>query len=191
MLRDHNILAIAHDAGSARRAVLALEAIEPADDQLGTVVMGTVADGSADGEGLNDDNGRVDPEGVGMQVLPRVLLGGLIGAAIGAVVVGGGALVLGASGWQLVGAAAAGALMLSVFGAMWLTFAGFGGSDAYRQTFVDAATSELTIVSVHTDDHDEAAAALQRLSGDDELTVFSVDRFGHVAYEVPPRSRAD
>ncbi len=186
LLRDHNILAIARDADSARRAVLALEAIEPADDRLGTVVLGSVADGDPGGEGQTDDNGRVDPEGVGRQVLPRVLAGGLIGALVGAVVVGGGALVLGARGWQVVGAAAAGALMISVFGAMWLTFAGFGGSDAYRQTFADTATSELTIVSVHTDDPDEAAAALERLSGDDELNVLSVDRFGHVVYEVPP-----
>ena len=42
LLRDHNVLAVAHDTESARRAVLALEAVEHADDQLGTVVMGAV-----------------------------------------------------------------------------------------------------------------------------------------------------
>jgi hypothetical protein len=184
LLRDHNILAVAHDTESARRAVLALEAVEPADDQLGTVVMGAVP-GAADRAAADDDNGRVDPEGVGRQVIPRVLLGGLIGAVVGAIVVGGGALVLGATGWELVGAAAAGAMLLSVFGAIWFAFAGFGGSDAYRQTFVDEAATELTIVSVHTDDPQEAAVARQRLAGDADLTIVAVDRFGQTAEEPP------
>ena len=187
LLRDHNVLAIARDSGAARRAVLALEAIEPADDQLGTVVMGS-APRDAGSEPPDDTNGRVDPEGVGRQVIPRVLTGGLIGALVGAIVVGGGALVLGATGWEVVGAAAAGAMLLSVFGAIWLTFAGLGGSDAYRQTFVDEATNELTIVSVHSDDPGEAVAARERLSGDAELTVLVVDRFGQVVDEPPPSS---
>ena len=178
LLRDHNILVIAHGVEPARRAVLAVEAIEHADDQLGTVVMGAVP--GADGEIANDDdNGQVDPEGVGRQIIPRVFLGGFAGAVVGAIVVGGGALLLGATGWELVAAAVAGAALLSVFGAIWLTFAGLGGSDAYRQTFVDDSASELTIVSVHTDDPDEAAAARERWSGDAELTIVSVDRFGH------------
>jgi hypothetical protein len=185
ILRDHNVLGIASDAEVGRRAVLALEGIEHADDQLGTVVMGSVPD-DVDGDSA-EGNGRVDPEGVGRQVVPRVLLGGFLGAIVGAIVVGGGALLLGAEGWEVVGAAAAGAMLLSVFGAMWLTFAGLGGSDAYRQTFVDDATTELTIVSVHTDDPDEAAAARSRLAGINDVTVFSVDRFGHVV-DAPPSS---
>ena len=168
--------------------MLALEAVEHADDQLGTVVMGAVP-GGTDSESPDDGNGRVDPEGVSRQVVPRVLAGALIGALVGVLVIGGGALVLGATGWRLVGAAAAGAMLLSVFGAIWLTFAGFGGSDAYRQTFVDAAASELTIVSVHTDDPEEAAAARERLAGDPELTILSVDRFGQFADELPPSSK--
>lgn len=187
LLRDHNVVAIARDAESARRAVLALESIEHADDQLGTVVMGAVPGPNVEAA-PDDENGRVDPEGVGRQVIRRVLLGGLIGGLVGAVLVGGGALVLGATGWQVAGAAVAGAMLLSVFGAIWLTFAGLGGSDAYRQTFVDETASELTIVSVHTDDPDEAAAARARLAGDADLTVLAVDRFGHVESKLPPSS---
>jgi hypothetical protein len=183
LLRDHNVLAIAGDAESGRRAVLALEGIEHADDQLGTVVMGALTD-DEDAEST-DDKGHVDPEGVGQQVVPRVLLGGLIGAIAGAVLVGGGALLLGATGWELVGAAVAGAVLLSVFGAMWLTFAGLGGSDAYRQTFVDDAATELTIVSVHTDDPDEADAVRSRLAGRSDVMVLSVDCFGQVVDEPP------
>jgi hypothetical protein len=183
VLRDHNVLALASDAEVGRRAVLALEGIEHADDQLATVVMGAVNDDVA--AESTDGNGRVDPEGVGRQVLPRVLLGGLVGAIAGATVIGGAALLLGAEGWEVAGAAAAGAMLLSVFGAMWLTFAGFGGSDAYRQTFVDDAATDLTIVSVHTDDPDEAAAVRSRLATIDDVRILSVDRFGQVLDEPP------
>ena len=41
LLRDHNVLFVARDADTGRRAVLALESLEHADDQLGTVVMGS------------------------------------------------------------------------------------------------------------------------------------------------------
>ena len=178
LLREHNVVALAKDAESARRAVLALESIEHSDDQLGTVVMGTaLGDGGAPRQ-PDDGNGRVDPEGVGRQIFPRVLLGGAVGALVGAVVIGGGALAFGADGGQLVGAAVAGAMLLGVFGAIWFTFAGLGGSDAYRQTFVDDASVELTIVSVHTDDRGEAAKALERLAADPALQVFTLDRSG-------------
>jgi hypothetical protein len=179
VLRDHNVLALTPDAETARRLVLAVESVEHADESLGTVVMAAdPTKASAD-----DGNGHVDPEGVGRQIVPRVLLGGLAGAIVGALVVGGGALVLGATGWRLVGAAAAGAMLVSVFGAMWLTFAGLGGSDAYRQTFVDSATSDLTIVSVHTDDSDEAETARSRLAGVDDVRIITVDRLGHLVDE--------
>ena len=52
----------------------------------------------------------------------------------------------------------------------------------------DVITQNVSAIILST--HDEAAAALKRLSGDDELTVISVDRFGHVADEVPPGSKA-
>jgi hypothetical protein len=189
VLRDHNVLALADDAEAARRVVLALESIERADEQLGTVVMGAVP-GTPERLDVDENgelSGHVDPEGVGRQILPRVVLGGLVGAIVGALVVGGAALLFGASGWEVAGAAAAGAMLISVFGAIWFTFARLGGSDAYRQTFVDKAASDLTIVSLHTDDPSEAAAARSRLEGVEDVTVVTVDRFGQLV-EVPPSS---
>jgi hypothetical protein len=189
VLRDHNVLALADDAEAGRRAVLALESVEYADEQLGTVVMGAVPPTPerfvADGAG--DVDGHVDPEGVSREIVPRVLLGGLIGAIVGALVVGGAALAFGASGWEVAGAAAAGAMLFAVFGAIWYTFAGLGGSDAYRQTFVDASASDLTIVSLHTDDPSEAAAARDRLDGIDGIRIVTLDRFGQPT-EAPPSS---
>ena len=43
LLREHNVLGIADDPEVGRRAVLLLEGVEHADDQLGTVVMGPAA----------------------------------------------------------------------------------------------------------------------------------------------------
>jgi hypothetical protein len=189
VLRDHNVLVLARDAETARHAVLALESVEHADERLGTVVMGAIPGQSErlTFDEAGDPVGRVDPEGVGHQVMPRVLLGGLVGGVVGAVVVGLGALLLGATGWRLAGAAAAGAMLCCIFGAIWYTFAGLGGSDAYRQTFVDESASNLTIVSLHTDDEAEAAAARSRLERVDEIAVITLDRFGQVV-DAPPSS---
>jgi hypothetical protein len=189
LLRDHNIIAVAVDEEAGRRAVLAVEGIETSDEKLGTVVMGapsaspgvTSAADSAESGSTPVPAPAPDPEGVSRHVLPRVLGGGVVGAIVGAIVVGGGAYLLGADGWQLAGAAIGGAMMVSVFGAMWLTFSGLGGSSAYRETFVNSEVSRLTIVSVHTDDADEAVAARDRLEGSvDPLSIFEVDRFGRV-----------
>jgi hypothetical protein len=173
VLRTHNVIGIAESPDAARQAVLALEAIEADDEQLGTVVMATTEPEPV------DHGPQPDPEGVVRHVAPRVLVGGLGGGVVGAVVVALGALLLGARGFELVGAALAGAMLVAIFGAMWVTFAGLGGSDAYRQTFVDENTTNVTLVSIHTDDSDEAAAARDRL-GKLNLRAVDVDRFGQI-----------
>ena len=94
----------------------------------------------------------------------RVVIGAVIGALLGALVIGGGASLLGASTGVALGAAAGGALMVAIFGAMWVTFAGFGGTEAYGETFADDALAELAVVSVHTDDDDDARAATKYLA---------------------------
>jgi hypothetical protein len=154
--------------------VLALEPVEPDDEHLGTVVMGTTAPDSTVSQP------GPDPEGVARQLAPRIVAGALLGAIVGSVVIAAGAFLVGARGGEVVGAAVAGAMLVSVFGVVWLTFAGMGGSDAYRQTFVDDHATYLTLVSVHTDDPDEAAAAHDRLRKT-KLRVIDVDRFGHVS----------
>jgi hypothetical protein len=173
-LRSHNVIALAETAELGRRAVLALEPVEPDDEHLGTVVMGTTAPDSTVSQP------GPDPEGVARQLAPRIVAGALLGAIVGSVVIGAGAFLVGARGGEVVGAAVAGAMLVSVFGVVWLTFAGMGGSDAYRQTFVDDHATYLTLVSVHTDDPDEAAAAHDRLRKT-KLRVIDVDRFGHVS----------
>jgi hypothetical protein len=65
-----------------------------------------------------------------------------------------------------------------VIGAFWATFPRLGGSDAYRQTFVDDELDELNIVSLHTDDPSEAERAITRLANHPELAVRLLDADG-------------
>jgi hypothetical protein len=174
VLRTYNVIALADSAERGREAVLALEAVEHDDEQLGTVVMG------ATGSDSSPHRPSADREGVAREIGPRILVGGVLGAIVGAIVIGAGAFLLGARGWEVAGAAAAGAMLVSVFGVIWVTFAGMGGSDAYRQTFVEDDSTHLTLVSVHTDDPDEAAAAHDRLRKS-KVLVIDVDRYGQVA----------
>jgi hypothetical protein len=71
--------------------------------------------------------------------------------------------ISGADPGSIVGGALAGAALLAVPGAIWATFLRLGGSDAYRQTFVNDDVDELNVVSLHTSDRAEADRAFARL----------------------------
>jgi hypothetical protein len=115
----------------------------------------------------------VDPEGVTGDVGRRVLIGAALGAVVGAVA---GIIVAAiADGIGVLGPALGGAALVAVFGAIWAAFAGFGGSDAYRQTFVERHRRELGVVSFHTDDEGRADDVLQRLAADDRSRVALYD----------------
>jgi hypothetical protein len=109
-------------------------------------------------------------------VASRLLVGAVLGAVAGAVVAGA-ATALFAAGAVLV-AAFGGASLGGAFGAIWMVFAGMGGSDAYRQTFIAPDIADVCIVSLHTDDADEAANGRARLATRSWLTVFEVDADG-------------
>ena len=164
-LRQYNVLAVAASVEQARSTVVGLEGVDHRDDAVGLVVFG---------EDDDRPTGRVDPEGVTGAVFPRIVVGGLIGALIGAIVIGGGAALLDAGG-AAIGAAIGGAAMFAVFGAVWATFTKMGGSDAYRQTFVASAGDDVSVVSLHTDDRDEAIAARERLREVGEVHVVGPD----------------
>ncbi len=165
-----NVVATTADQAIARTAVLELEAEEIDDARIGLVVLGPPSDES--------DTQGVDPEGVGRAILPRVLLGGVLGALVGA---GAGAIIAAIGGARpafIAAAALAGAAIVGVIGAIWATFPRLGGSDAYRQTFVDDELDELNIVSLHTRDPSEAERAIDRLSSHPELAVRLLDADG-------------
>jgi hypothetical protein len=161
----HNVVAIVPDVEHARAAVLALESMEDDDARVGLVVMGARP---------RDDVAGIDPEGVTGSVAPRIVLGALAGAVVGALVVGGATALL-ADDSAVAGPAIGGAFLFGVFGAIWAVFARLGGSDAYRQTFVEPRTDAVALVSLHTDDRDAAAAGFERLRGAGPYTVMEYD----------------
>jgi hypothetical protein len=164
-----NVVATTSDPEVARGAVLDLEAEEGDDARIGLVALGPPTD-EPDG---------VDPEGVARAVGPRVVVGGTIGAAAGAGLGAAVAAISGAEASVVVVGALAGAALLTVPGAIWATFSRFGGSDAYRQTFVDENLDELNVVSLHTSDRNEAERAMARLSARPELVVRLLDGDGN------------
>jgi hypothetical protein len=166
-----NVVATTSDPEVARDAVLDLEAEEGDDARIGLVALGPPTD-----ERRPDG---VDPEGVARAVGPRVVVGGTIGAAAGAGLGAAVAAISGAEASVVVVAALAGAALLTVPGAIWATFSRFGGSDAYRQTFVDENIDELNVVSLHTSDRNEAERAMARLSARPELVVRLLDGDGN------------
>jgi hypothetical protein len=179
-LARHNVVAATRDIDAARSAVLALEALEADDAKLGLVVLST--DGEAD---LVD--GRADPEGVTRMVASRTLAGGALGAVVGALLIGSAiALFAEASASTAIVAAIGGAAIGGVFGAIWVVFAGMGGSDAYRQSFIAPELTDVCIVSLHTDDPREAARGRERLAGRPWLTIVEIDANGSQRTVHPP-----
>lgn len=156
-LRSWNIIGFIPSTEVARDVVLELESMSDddgdvgqPDSSIGLVVMGTGA----------SEHAGVDPEGVSRWISSSVVAGVLLGGAVGAVASAGLAALFDA---PIAAAAIGGGFLLAVIVAIWLTFARLGGSDAYRQTFVDPHVSELTVVSFHTNDHDRAGEAFERL----------------------------
>jgi hypothetical protein len=165
-----NVVATTPDSNTARAAVLDLEGEEIDDARIGLITLGSPTD---EGETVG-----VDPEGVGRTLAPRILCGGAIGAAVGAGIGAAATAISGAEPSYVVGAAVAGGALLAVPGAIWATFPGMGGSDAYRQTFVDDTVDELNVVSLHTTDEAEAERAIARLSAHPGLVVRLLDADG-------------
>jgi hypothetical protein len=168
VLRRRNVVAVVPSTEEARATVLELEGIEDDDAAIGVVVMGSSpAPDSAD---------SVDREGVTGAVAPRIVVGGLIGAIVGALVVAG-AVALFADDSAIIAAALGGAALGGSIGAIWTVFARFGGSDAYRQTFVEPQVRDVTLVSYHTDRDEDARAGYERLHAHHD-TVFILDQSG-------------
>jgi hypothetical protein len=168
-LEPFNVVATTEDESVARKAVLQLEGEEIDDARIGVVTLGRAETVERDG---------VDPEGVGRWLAPRVVLGGMLGALAGAVIGAALAALAGAEAAVVVAAALAGAALLAVPGAIWLTFPRLGGSDAYRQTFVDRNVDALNIVSLHTSNREEAERAMDRVAAEHGVEVWLLDADG-------------
>lgn len=162
-----NVVAVLPSTEEARKAVLMLEGAEPTDgeDSIGLIVM-------ASGP-VTANNPSVDPEGTTSGVAKRVAIGAVIGAVVGAALgIGVGSFV---DDISLLVAGIVGAVLLSAFGGIWAAFAGLGGSDAYRQTFVEPHARDLSVVSFHTDDDRRADEVFARLSAHGPSRIAMLD----------------
>ncbi len=131
VLLDRNVMAVTDDVEQARQAVLALEEIENDDSRLGLVVLEPPHRWGPDW-----NEGKADPEGATRPVT-RAPMGAAAGAIIGALVIGLLSAVLGDGVTGMVGMVV-GAIAGAVLGAIIAVFAGMGGSEAFRGTFVGA-----------------------------------------------------
>jgi hypothetical protein len=170
-----NVVAVYRLENDARNAVLALESMEADDGSVGLTVLGREDDPAfVTNETADDAEIRgLDPEGVTADIIPRALKGAVVGAMIGAVLVGGAAaLIDGASG--AIAGVLGGLLFGAVIGAVWGAFVRMGGSDAYRETFVEPNVTELMLVSLHTADGAHAERARQALAANADRPPYVV-----------------
>lgn len=153
---EFNVVAVAESADAAREATLDLEALQHHDDgtSIGLVMLGSPTRGE-------HEQVSVDPEGVVGAVAPRVIVGGLIGAIVGAAA--GAVIAAFVDGVSVPVALLPGAALGATIGAIWWAFARLGGSDAYRQTFVEPRPVEVGVVSFHCHDRETADAAFDKL----------------------------
>lgn len=164
---SHNVVAATRDVDDARAVVLELEALEADDAKLGFVVLSK--------EGSTDVvDGGADPEGVTKMVASRVVVGGALGALAGALIIGAAVALFDRGSTALI-AAIGGAFFGGVFGAIWVVFAGMGGSDAYRQSFIAPDLTDVCVVSLHTNDASQAANGRERLATRQWITIVDVD----------------
>ncbi len=171
VLLDRNVMAVTDDVELAREAVLALEALEIDDSRLGLVVLEP-----PHRWGPEWREGKAGAEGA-TKPITRAPMGAATGAILGALVVGVLAAVLGNSETGMAGLLV-GAVAGAVLGAIVAVFASMGGSDAFRETFVPPKETQVCLVSLHTNDREEASAARKRLSNRSWADLFDVDAKG-------------
>jgi len=174
-LQTLNIVAVYRAENDARNAVLGLESIEAADGSVGLTVLGPQGERTPQRTPNDDATIRgLDPEGVAADIAPRALKGAVIGAVVGAVLVGGAAALIADDSAALIGGVLGGLLLGAAIGAIWGAFLRMGGSDAYRQTFVEPSTAELMLVSLHTADTVTAERARQILAANADRSPYVV-----------------
>lgn len=174
-LRAHNLVVMTPDEEEARRAVVALEEAEDDRSAISLVVMSQTPEPVAQAATTEE----VDPEHVAGYVARRSLAGGVVGAILGAVILGGIVAFI-TDGWApIIAAALAGLLFFSVYGAIVRTFSGMGGSSSYRASFVAPEVADVVLVGYLTDDGDRVHEATERLSRHDlNARLVTVDAAG-------------
>jgi hypothetical protein len=180
VLLAHNLIAIVHEPHVSRELLRKWERIQPAAAGVGFVAMSRSPrpDGSPPStRPAPAERAEADPQKVAGHAARRVVRGALPGGLLGAVVIGVIAAILAPDGGNVTAAALAGAAIGFVAGAVFSFVAGSGWSEAYKESFVEPSTTELTYASIHSDDVDlvRQAAKVADMPGG---TLICVDRAG-------------
>lgn len=185
-LQAGDTLAVFRTTEDARALVLAWERIEPADESVGFVALGTAPDHHVESERPVGP----DPEGVTGHTLRRVLKGAIPGAIVGAAVVGTTAAVVTESTGGAVGGALGGAAFGAVAGAVMAMAKGTGWGEAYEHSFVDPTATDIVVASFHSADASRVEAAEQAALAVAGARLARVQVGGRVA-AYDPRLRDD
>ena len=176
----HNLVAAIHDADASHELLRKWERIQTTAGGVGFVAMSTAP--KADGQPpatAPPDTARVgaDSQKVTRHAGRHILRGAIPGGILGAVVVGVIAGILAPDGGNVLGAALGGAIFGFIAGAVITFVAGSGWSEAYKESFVDPASTVVSYASIHSDDIEliRKAAKVADVPGG---TMFCVDRTG-------------
>jgi hypothetical protein len=164
VLRRHNVVGVFNDVGTARDAIARLEGLagDGAHIQFVGFEVSTRDDRAVPGE--------VDPEGVTAMAGRRIALGAVIGALVGAIVIGGLAYIVTGEAGAAVGSGIGAGMILGVIGALLANFTKYGAGDAWRQTF-QPVPPPVSLVAVLTDDPEVVAPAAEALHDHGALSV--------------------
>ncbi len=181
VLMEYNLVAVLDDPGDSREVLRKWERIQSAAAGVGFVAMsGSRAVGGPDAYRVSTNQRPVattDAQRVSGHAGRKSFRGVLIGLVLGAVVLGLLALLLDAGVGGAIGAALGGAALGAVAGGVGSFVAGTGWSEAYKESFVDPAATDVVFASIHSDDADsisEAVRAADLPSG----RLLSIDRDG-------------
>jgi hypothetical protein len=182
VLLGHNLIAAVVDPEESHELLRKWEGLQPADAHVGFVAMSSTP--KADGHlPVEQPGGPVraggDPQHVAGHAARRIVRGALPGGLLGAIVIGVIAAILAPDGGNVVAAALGGAAIGFVAGAVISFAVGSGWSEAYKESFVEPASTVITYASIHSDDVDtiRKAAKLADVPGG---TMLCVDRSGRV-----------
>ena len=179
VLLGHNLIAVVHEPEASRELIRKWERIQPAAAGVGFVALSRTprADGDPMPAVATPVRAEGDPQKVAGHTARRILRGAIPGGLLGAVVVGVIVAILAPDGGNVIGAALGGAAFGFIAGAVISFVAGTGWSEAYKESFVEPTTTELTYASIHSDDIEliRKAAATAGLPGG---ALICIDRSG-------------
>lgn len=174
VLQDYNVVAVSGTVEAARAVVLEWERIESHDGAVGFVALGPPSGGSDD-----PTPAGADPRHVVRHTVLRANRGLIPGALIGATVVTLLAWFL--TGWSgvLVGALVGGAAIGGVCGAFLAFASGTGWGAAYQDSFVEPGQTDLAVASIHSDEREVIADAIDAAASLGGVRLYGIGRAGN------------